>query len=335
MTKNIKKANLKENIKKDVFDKLNQDPKFSLRIAALHKGKEVFNEVYGKKYEYYDLASLTKTIFTATYFYERPELLNVKVASVLPWLYMSDIKVKDLLNHSSGLNRYKELYKVLKRLSTEERPWELKKILREEVKSVKKGRASIAYSDLGFLVLGLFIEELGGESLDKVFESLNKVEDFHFNVLNRPKFKKSLYAPTEYCGWRKKVLQGEVFDDNTHTLGGVAPQAGLFGSVADMLSYGNNLRKQYKKKPDHFKKVNSEWANGFMIPSGDRTTAGSLFSKKSIGHLGYTGVSFWFDPVKDLFVVILSNRTFPDRFDNNFNQYRPIIQNLVYKEFVK
>ncbi len=72
-----------------------------------------------------------------------------------------------------------------------------------------------------------------------------------------------------------------------------------------------------------------------MIPSGEKTTAGALFSKSSIGHLGYTGTSFWFDPIKDLLVVILSNKTFPDKMNTNFNKYRSMIQDLVYKEFIQ
>ncbi len=332
----IKKSNLRENINNDVCEKLKQSSKFSLAIGALYKGKEVFNESFGTKYKYYDLASMTKAIFLGDYFYRNPELLETKISTVLPWLHMSNIKVKDLLNHNSGLDRYKELYKVLNLLPPDEKAWELKRVLRDEVANVKKGKShDIAYSDLGFLVLGFFVEELEGETLDRVFESQNQIEGLHYNILNKPKYKKNLYAPTEICKWRKKTLQGEVFDDNTHVMGGVAPQAGLFGSVEDVLEYGKSLRVSYKKNPEYFKRVNREWANGFMIPSGKATTAGSLFSKKSIGHLGYTGTSFWFDPVEDLFIVILSNRTFPDRNNASFNKFRPVIQNLVYKEFVK
>jgi CubicO group peptidase (beta-lactamase class C family) len=250
---------------------------------------------------------------------------------------MSDLKVRDLLSHQSGLDRYKELYKDLSKLPEDEKKYELKRILRDEVIKLHKGKKyKPVYSDLGFLVLGLFIEELEGRPLNEVFEDQNTVKGFHYNVENKREFKKTLYAPTEMCKWRKKALQGEVFDDNTHVMNGVAPQAGLFGTVENMLEFGKMLRLQYRKNPDHFKKVNAEWSNGFMIPSGGgKTTAGSHFSKKSIGHLGYTGVSFWFDPEADLFVTILSNRTYPDRINNHFNQFRPVIQNLVYEEFIK
>ncbi len=334
MSKKLKSL-IRESVFEDFKDSGKLSQSFSLRVGVLHKGKEVFNELYGKNFVYYDLASLTKALFTATYFYRHPGLLKSKVSSVLPWLYMSNIRVKDLLNHSSGLDRYKELYRTLKDLPVDEKNFELKRILRSEALKVKSGKKhKPMYSDLGFLVLGLFIEELEGMSLDLVFKEQNKIKGFHYNVENKPLFKRSLYAPTENCLWRKKKLQGEVFDDNTFALNGVAPQAGLFGSMEDVLDYGKDLRKMYAKSPEYFKRVNSDWANGFMVPSGVETTAGALFSKKSIGHLGYTGTSFWYDPTKDLFVAILSNRTFPERQNNYFNRYRPLIQNLVYKEFI-
>ncbi len=332
----MSKSSLIKKLEKNVLDQLDQSSFFSLQVAALKNGKLVFKKSFGKKYKYYDLASMTKAIFTASYFHRRPELINEKVSSVLSWLYMSNLTVKDLLSHQSGLDRYKELYKDLLKLPLDERKFELKRILRDEVLKVNKSKKyKPLYSDLGYLILGLLIEELEGKPLDQVFVDENKISGFHFNVSNKRKYKKSLYAPTEKCLWRKRVLQGEVFDDNTHAMEGVAPQAGLFGTVNDMIEFGFDLRKRYKKNPKLFSKINEEWTYGFMIPSGSQSSAGSKFSKKSIGHLGYTGVSFWYDPKVDLFLTILSNRTYPDRINNHFNQFRPVIQNLVYEEFVK
>ena len=187
------KAALIKNIKSQVWSELDQDSKFSLKIGVLKKGKPVFKESFGKDYKYYDLASMTKAIFTANYFYLNPELLNTKVSSVLGWLYMSDLKVKDLLSHQSGLDRYKELYKDLSRLPEDEKKYELKRILRDEVMKLKKGKKyEPVYSDLGFLVLGLFIEELEGRPLNEVFEDQNEIKGFHFNVNNKREFKKTL-----------------------------------------------------------------------------------------------------------------------------------------------
>src|SRR5690606_8998438 len=41
------------------------------------------------------------------------------------------------------------------------------------------------------------------------------------------------------------------------------------------------------------------------------SSAGRYFSARSYGHTGYTGTSLWIDPERDLFVVLLTNRTYP------------------------
>ena len=322
---------LKERLKKEVFDKLNQDPSFSLKIGVLKKGKPVFKASFGKDFKKYDLASLTKALFTADYFVEHSTLRLKKVSDVLPWLYKSDMKIKDLLNHSSGLPGHKKFFKSIKTVKEKDRPLFLKKALRDEVFKIKGKKHKAVYSDLGFILLGFAIEELEGKNLFEVFKARNKIKGLHFNKLPF-KGASSSYAPTEKCPWRKKALKGEVLDGNTYFMGGVAPHAGLFGSLENVLDCGKKLRLSYKKKPALFKKQNEAWANGFMIPSGKTTTAGKYFSKKSIGHLGFVGTSFWYDPEADLFIVILSNRTYPNRNNADFNKFRPLIQNIIYEE---
>src|SRR5438046_9181452 len=41
-------------------------------------------------------------------------------------------------------------------------------------------------------------------------------------------------AATERCPWRRKILCGEVHDDNAYAMGGVAGHAGLFSSARDL-----------------------------------------------------------------------------------------------------
>ena len=43
------------------------------------------------------------------------------------------------------------------------------------------------------------------------------------------------------------------------------------------------------------------------------SSAGSLFSPGSFGHTGFTGTSIWFDPDRDLFLILLTNRVHPTR----------------------
>jgi len=331
---------LNKRLEKEVFSKAEQGSLFSLKIGVLKKGKVIFKTSFGKSFKSYDLASMTKAIFTAQYFVEHAHLRTKKVSEFLPWLYKTDLRISDLLNHSSGLPAHKKFFKDFKSLSSaplEERALALKKALRSEVFKVKKiklgHKHKPVYSDLGFILLGFVIEEIEKADLNTVFEKRNKIKRLQFNELPF-KGKKDSYAPTEKCLWRKKTLRGEVLDGNTHFMGGVAPHAGLFGTLENVLDFGKVLRLSYRKQPSLFKKQVEGWASGFMVPSGEKTTAGKYFSKKSIGHLGFTGTSFWYDPEEDLFIVILSNRTYPNRNNAAFNKFRPLIQNIIYEECV-
>ena len=321
---------IKQRLKTEVFEKLSNNKAFGMQIGVLKKGEVILEASFGKDYQFFDLASMTKTLLTADYFLKNSDLKEQKVSEILKWLGQSNIRIKDLLNHTSGLASHIKFFEVLRSLPIDERIVGVKKVLREEFKKTKVGSKPL-YSDLDFMLLGFIIEEIERCSLEHYFERENEIKGLHFNKVPFSGNKKA-YAPTEICSWRKKTLRGEVLDGNTYFMGGVAAHAGLFGSLDSMLSYGAALRAQYKNKPALFKAQNKEWASGFMIPSGPKTTAGKYFSKKSIGHLGFTGTSFWYDPEVDLFITILSNRTYPDRSDAAFNQFRPVIQNIIYEE---
>ena len=309
------------------LDELVLDKGFSCKIGAVYKDKPVYKFSYGKTYTYYDLASLTKAIFTGLYFFN----LNhneKKVAEFFPC--DASISIGDLLSHSSGLKGHKEHYRKLVKSSDKLRC--LKKLLREDTGKL----SDPVYSDLGYMILFFVIRELEGEEdLDLVFKRLKKTfnlpKGLHFNLENKAKFEKSLYAPTEFCEFRNKKIQGEVLDRNTWAMGGLSTHAGLFGTFEDMLGFYKTLKAIYKASK--FKTLTEGWTYGFMKPSGE-STAGKYFSEDSIGHLGFTGVSFWYDPRVDFYVTVLSNRTYPDRDKSSFNSFRPWIHDFLYKEFV-
>ena len=305
---------------------------FSCSVAAVSKGRLVYNYRFGKDYLYYDLASMTKAIFTGLYFLKANKNASL-ISDIVPWLFDTPTRIGGLLSHTSGLNAHEEYYKKL--IKSKNWDLDLKKLLREDSKKLQT--KSPLYSDLGYLMLYYAIQELEEtKNLEYIFEQLKSdfklSEGFHFNSLNKPKFKRSLYAPTEKCKWRKKLIRGEVFDDNTWAMQGVSTHAGLFGSLSDMIDFYKVLKKNYSSQK--MKTVAPGWTYGFMKPSGATSTAGRFFSKDSIGHLGFTGVSFWYDPKVDFFVTLLSNRTFPNRDNNKFNSFRPWIHDLLYKEYV-
>jgi len=319
-----------QRLKSEVFDQFTHSRGFGAQVGVLKKGRAVFIASYGKKYDFFDLASLTKTMVTADYFLKHPDLRSKKISNLLPWLPESTVKVSDLLGHAAGFEAHLKLFRILKDRPFDERSVEVKKILRHEFKKAKP-KSKPVYSDLDFLLLGFVIENLESCSIAHYFERENEISELHYNGIPF-KGEKKRYAPSEFCKRRNKKLKGEVLDGNAYFLGGAAPHAGLFGSLDSMMEYGKKIRRLYSSNASLFKPQNKEWAYGFMIPSGKTSTAGKYFSKKSVGHLGFTGVSFWFDPEADLFVTVLSNRTYPDRDDSRFNRFRALIHDTIYEE---
>jgi CubicO group peptidase (beta-lactamase class C family) len=76
----------------------------------------------------------------------------------------------------------------------------------------------------------------------------------------------------------------------------------------------------------------STWALGFDTPAQKESSSGTYLSKTSVGHLGFTGTSFWIDPEKDVAVVLLSNRVHPSRENIKIKQFRPYFHNKVMEK---
>ena len=320
-----------------------------LRLQVLQGGRLRADLSMGQTYRYYDLASLTKIIFTV------PALMRLvdegrlrvqdPVRKHLPWWPHKKTTVAQILSHSAGLPWWSPFYKKMNlRNSLDERRERLRKILfRTKLQSSKKA----VYSDVDFILLGFILESIHGCSLIEIWASLpwaKRSRTLHFNVGNRSQFKKRFYAPTERCPWRKKVLRGEVHDENTWSFGGVSSHAGLFGGIEDVTRYGlllrNSLRKNSPRAYASRKTVKQfirravpprrgDWALGFMLPTRGGASCGRYFHPTSIGHTGFTGTSLWYDPKRDLLVVLLSNRVHPTRANRKFVSLRPRLHDIV------
>ena len=344
-------------------------------VQVFLKGVKKADLKKGEAHKYYDLASLTKIIFTVSQFVKilkesRGENgskkeknrgkarknfdLKKPIHQFLPWWPKSEVTAKDLLTHTSGLPWWRPLYKdkdllasyasssseveTLKKESEGrkgkqenkregERERYPKKSVREFLKKKIVGfkrneRGKCVYSDPGFWLLGLLLEELFEKSLYEIWkddqDDLELSPYLHFNPGHRRLFSPSFYAPTGRCFWRKRELRGEVHDRNTWAFGGVAPHAGLFGEMDGLAKWGLRLREDYFSKDSFALKTFARsslsqdvgfWGLGFMKPRNSLGGCGQFLSSSSIGHTGFTGTSFWFDPEKDLMVLILSNRT--------------------------
>ncbi len=283
----------------------------------------------------YDLASLTKPLVTAVSVMALIEKGSLCLDDTLRDLFpgvtkdKSGISIRHLLSHTSGLPAYRPIYRDLACLPMEARASKMKDLILNVPLESPCGTQT-RYSDLGFMLLGYLIEKLTGMSLadvarDMVFGPLG-IRDLSFSPL-RHGIDLSSIAPTEVCPVRKGVIWGEVHDLNAWALGGVGGHAGLFGTaraVTGLLQRLLNIYKGSDRTPglsrerlQEFWQVcgidpESTWALGFDTPSPSGSTAGSHFSHKSIGHLGFTGTSFWMDLEDEISIVLLTNRTFPE-----------------------
>ncbi|MGH7961648.1 MAG: serine hydrolase, partial [Candidatus Binatia bacterium] len=153
-----------------------------------------------------------------------------------------------------------------------------------------------------------------------------------------------MFAPTEQCPWRKRLLCGEVHDDNAYAMGGVAGHAGLFSTVDDVNQLVSCLLACYRGESTWLPSAlvrefwtrddrvpGSTWALGWDTPSPHGSSAGEFFSPHSIGHLGFTGASLWIDLDRQVQVIVLSNRVHPRRDNEKIKAFRPVLHDAIMR----
>lgn len=283
----------------------------SIKIQAFHRGNKKIDITYGLNYKFYDLASLTKVIFTTT------RLMMLKEAKIFDeskLINFTDFNFNltsfKLLTHSAGFKPTKQFFKKIEVKYRNSNWKQIKKLINQETPEEGK----ILYSDIGFLILMDVIEKLDNldtyESWIKVKNKLN-LDGVDFNVNNEIL---ENAAPCGMCYFRKKISKGVVNDANTYILGGVSTHAGLFGTIDGVSNWMLALRQSLLGKGvlnevSYFTKRHlGDWGLGFMKPALDGNASCGKYMKDAFGHLGFTGTSVWFDPKLDIGIVILSNR---------------------------
>ncbi|RLD35233.1 MAG: serine hydrolase, partial [Bacteroidetes bacterium] len=281
---------------------------------------------------FFDLASLTKPLTTVPLILSFFDKKRITPESTLQDLLdycpsdKAEINVHQLLSHSAGFPAHREYFNALRQLPEKEKKKYLLKLILEEPLVSSPGKIHL-YSDIGFMLLGLIIEKISAESLDVlatdlIYRPLELENDLFFPALNNIE---TNYASTVKCPWSGKMLSGIVHDDNCRSLGGVAGHAGLFGTIAGVLSICELFLDQWLEKENFHPKYSNRLLQRTLMPVGDSgstmgfdmisekgSSSGKYFSKKSVGHLGFTGTSFWIDPVKGCIAVLLTNRVHPN-----------------------
>ena len=324
------------------------DGYFQRMICCYGKKDESVNDV--DENTLFDLASLTKplvTVFSLISLIEEKKLeWNEKIDSLLSLDIPKDKKEIDLISlisHCSGLPAHRPYYRDLIKIPSEFRKNEIiKLILREDL--LYKTYQKNLYSDLGYILLGNIIEERSGRGLDEYWQQKIACPLLLQEKLFFPKMKglnEEHFASTGFSSMMNKKLYGIVHDDNCRVIGGVAGHAGLFGNVEGVLSFCDNILRGYNNQSTHSflshdilrgvlkKQKDSPWTLGFDTPSPIDSCSGHFFSKRSVGHLGFTGTSFWIDLEQKTSIVFLTNRTFFGEDNGIFKKVRPIIHDLI------
>jgi uncharacterized protein YbbC (DUF1343 family)/CubicO group peptidase (beta-lactamase class C family) len=270
----------------------------------------------------FDVASLTKVIVTAPAVMMLVEegriRLDDRVTTYLPGFAGTDISIRQLLTHTSGLRPDLDL----------EPPWSgyetgIAKALRE--KPTAEPGTRFIYSDINFILLAEIVHQVSGQSIDefaarRIFEPLSMTDSAYLpgNAL------RARIAPTEQLP-DGTILDGIVHDPTTRFMGGIAGHAGLFTTAADLGRFAQAMLRGGERggrrilSPLAVAQMTTRQSPpglpsrglGWDIESPYASPRGDLLPIGSYGHTGYTGCSLWIDPHTGLWVVLMTNRVHP------------------------
>ena len=289
----------------------------------------------------YDLASLTKVVGTTTAVMilvdEGKMKLDDPVSRYLPRFTgggREKVTIRQLLTHTSGLPAGSAL--------EGDAPGDRLYHLVGAVKLIDDPGASVLYSDVGFVILGLAAANAAGQPLPaflrkRVWEPLGMTA--------------TRYEPGRPCDACAPTLTledgtpfaGETNDPFSRKLGGITGNAGLFATghdlarFAEMLANGGELNGVRIVREETLRAFATAQPHagtrglGFEIFCREGTVPDRKGCKEpyAFGHTGYTGTSLWIDPARRIWVVLLTNRTYLPKSENRIRVIRRRLFNTV------
>ena len=272
----------------------------------------------------FDLASLTKVIFTTTIILRLVEqgriALDQPLCELIPNLRQYDLQapersltIRQCLSHQTFLPAVEPLYTYGRDPRT----------LRAFVLQRAWRHGPPVYSDINFILLGIAIERVTGKPL----KSQPVAPGFTF----QPQPEEC--AATEHCQWRERVLCGEVHDENAFALGGASGHAGLFGSIDAVLDFAQSLLDGSALGAENLELLRTRQSTQRSLGwemACDGWSGGKSCSANTIGHTGFTGTGLWIDFDRGIAWSLLTNRVHPTRhFDSGIVRLRRTVGDLV------
>ena len=319
-----------------------------------HDGKIVHRKAYGNRAlvpsrepmtldTIFDIASLTKVVATTPAIMKLFEQGKIRLADPVT-VYLpefqggkSDITVRDLLTHFSGLRPDLDLEPLWSGYETG-----IAKALRDRP-TYPPGQRFV-YSDINFELLGEIVRRASGQTLDEfarshIYQPLGMRE----TMFRPPASLRARIAPTEIDAATGQPFRGTVHDPTARYMGGVAGHAGLFTTAADLAVYAEMLvgmgqlagvRMFSPLTVAKFTEPSSPPDQpvlrglGWDIDSSYSSPRGELFPIGSYGHTGFTGTSLWIDPASKTYVILLTNYVHP-KSGKNLSPLRRSVGTIV------
>lgn len=324
-------------------------------VGVVRNGTLVYEKAFGNKAVYpevepmtvetmFDLASVSKCVGTTLSFMQLVEQGQVRLVDPVkyyfpdfqPWTdpetgEQVDIKVQDLLTHSSGLDAYlPNVAAYVQEFGPNSPESLLRYICTRTGRNFRPGTQQL-YSCLNFITLQFILEKVTGERLCDyakvhVFDALGLkhtcyiTEHFCYAPI-------SMIAPTEVQP-DGSVLRGQVHDPIARLVNaGNSGNAGVFSNVEDLavisaaLLNGGSYNGQRVLQPLTVQKM-------FTVPATNAPevaralgwdtyytgpyTSGDIFPLEQLrGHTGYTGTSILLSPDTNTAVIVLAHRVHP------------------------
>ncbi|ODT82616.1 MAG: esterase [Pelagibacterium sp. SCN 64-44] len=276
-----------------------------------------------REHTWFDLASLTKVLFTTPRILRLVEEgvidLDAPLTSVVPDFvqynldnWQRKITFRQCLGHQTPLPAVFPLYTYgsdpdLLRHFVLQRDWEA---------------GPAVYSDLNFILLGIAIERLAG----KTIREIEPDQGFAWGA------DPDNAAATERCAWRGRVLCGEVHDENCAALQG-AGHAGLFGTADAVLGWAFDALKASALLAFGVTQMRTALSarrtHGWERPY-EGWSGGEGASAATIGHTGFTGTGLWIDFERGHSWTLLTNRVHPTRhFDSGIFALRRAVGDAI------
>jgi CubicO group peptidase (beta-lactamase class C family) len=341
-------------------------------IAVVRDNKIVYLKGYGHKSIYpveekmtvntvFDLASVSKSVGTAIsvmQLVERGMLrLTDKVSMYIEGFEgytdsetgkTTDIRIVDLLTHSSGLPSYAPVEELVGKYGSPSPDG-----LMEYISTCERGfkpTTQFRYSCLNFITLQNVVQNITGMRLETYAqENIFDVLGMKHTMYNPDRKLLPKVAPTERQD-NGSVLHGKVHDPLARIMNdGNSGNAGVFSNAEDLAILaaalmnggknngkrilGENTVETMTRVPRGLEHIGRSlgWDNYSPYASNK----GDLFHpEKTYGHTGYTGTSFVVDPVSKTAVILLAHRVHPTD-ENSVVRLRALVANIVAGSIVE